>query len=227
MALSLRSPQHSAGRLLIEAAHQSAGAHCSLRLQALRPFRLSRRRSAPCVRYKMIRLIKDTLPNFPDEVIKEWLLPFAESEGWPPQLGSDGIPLKRWRYLLGLRPFGFFQRLNWKKEHKHISIHEIAEKSQPALVQIFEAAIFGRQNMMSSSISNLKERFESVVRYIESCGSMPNAPVLLSENDKYYIFDGNHRLSAYYYCYGYFKVDVESKLMLTIKENQNYWIAYQ
>lgn len=89
----------------------------------------------------MIRLIKDTLPNFPDEVIKEWLLPFAESEGWPPQLGSDGVALNRWRYLLGLRPFGLLQRLDWKKEYKHISIREIAKKSQPALVQIFEAAI--------------------------------------------------------------------------------------
>ena len=175
----------------------------------------------------MIRLIKDTLPNFPDEVIKEWLLPFAESEGWPPQLGYDGISLDRWRYLLGLRPFSFFQRLDWKKEYKHISIHEIAEKSQPALVQIFEAAILGRHNIMSSSISNLKERFESVVKYIKAYGLMPKAPALLLEKDKYYILDGNHRLSAYYYCYGYFGVDVESELMLTTEKNQNYWIAYQ
>jgi len=175
----------------------------------------------------MIKLIKDSLPNFPDEVIKEWLLPFAESEGWPPQLGYDGVPLNQWRYLLGLRPFVLFQRLDWKKEYKHISIHEIVIEYQQALVQIFEAAILGRQNIMSSRISNLKERFESVVRYIKTHGSMPKAPALLLEKGKYYILDGNHRLSAYYYCCGYFKVDVESELMLTKENKQNYWIAYQ
>lgn len=175
----------------------------------------------------MVRLIKDSLPNFPDEVIEDWLLPFAESEGWPPQLGYDGIPLERWRYLFGLRPFSFFQTLDWKKEYKHISIYEIVEKFQIVLFQIFEAAILGRQNEMSFGISNLKERFESVVRHIKTHGSMPKPPALLLEKDnRYYIFDGNHRLSAYYYCCGYFKVNVESELILTKENKQNYWIAY-
>ena len=49
MVLSLRSPQRSAGRPLTQAAHQIAGAHRSLRLQALRAFRLRRSGSAPCV----------------------------------------------------------------------------------------------------------------------------------------------------------------------------------
>lgn len=175
----------------------------------------------------MIKLIKATLPNFPDEVIKDWLLPFAESEGWPPQLGSDGVPLNRWRYLFGRRPFDFIQRLHWKRECKHISIHEILDSSKKTLIQIFEAAILGRHNIMSTSIPNLSERFVSVVKYIHSHGTMPKAPALLCEKDKFYIFDGNHRLSAYYYCFGYFKVDVETKLMLTTKKDQNYWIAYQ
>ncbi len=28
--------------------------------------------------------IKKDLPNFPDEVIIDWLLPFANKLGWPP-----------------------------------------------------------------------------------------------------------------------------------------------
>ena len=58
MALSLRSPQRSAGRPLIQAAHQNAGAHCSPRLQTLLPLRLSRRRSAPYVIPNMILQFK-------------------------------------------------------------------------------------------------------------------------------------------------------------------------
>jgi len=57
MALSLRSPQRSAGRPLTQAAHQIAGAHCFRQLQALRAFRLRRSRSAPCVRHNERRII--------------------------------------------------------------------------------------------------------------------------------------------------------------------------
>jgi hypothetical protein len=32
----------------------------------------------------MLDQISEVLPNFPEEVIEQWLLPFAEDEGWPP-----------------------------------------------------------------------------------------------------------------------------------------------
>ena len=59
-------------------------------------------------RKRMIQQIKNTLPNFPDEVIETWLLPFAVSEGWPPVIGSDDIPLERWGYLLPRKPWSEF-----------------------------------------------------------------------------------------------------------------------
>jgi hypothetical protein len=59
----------------------------------------------------MINQIKTTLPNFPDEVIKIWLLPFAESEGWPPKIDPDGIPSGRWKYLLTKRPLEYFRAM--------------------------------------------------------------------------------------------------------------------
>lgn len=174
----------------------------------------------------MINKIKKTLSNFPDEVIEIWLLPFANSEGWPLKIGPDGLPLERWRYLLMKKPLEYFRKMKWTKEEKHISIHEIEAKSQSSLVQIFEAAILNRNNMMSASIFDLKTRFDGVVDYIRHYGRMPKEPILYRhENGKYKILDGNHRLAAYYYSYGYFKVDNNSDLILKTQENQTYWIA--
>ena len=42
----------------------------------------------------MFEQIKEDLPNFPDEVIVDWLLPFAMTDGWPPRRMS------RWENLL-------------------------------------------------------------------------------------------------------------------------------
>ena len=174
----------------------------------------------------MFELIKKTFPKFPDEVIKEWLLPFAEEEGWPPRLGFDSVPLDRWRYLLGLKPFNVLKNLDWKEEYCHISIHDIEPNSQKSLIWIFESAILGKHNSMSNTISDLENRFKSVVKYIQSHGKMPKPPVLYFENGKYFIFDGNHRLSAYYYAFGYFKVEVKGHLLLKTQKGQHYWIAY-
>jgi hypothetical protein len=174
----------------------------------------------------MIQRIKNTLPNFPEEVIETWLLPFAVSEGWPPKIDSDGIPLERWRYLLAKKRWSEIQNLSWSKETKHISIQEIGSKSLSSLIQIFEAVVLGQSNLMSMSIPDLKQRFENIVDYISQNGEMPNPPILyINDMNKYEVFDGNHRLSAYYYCFGYFKVDVETNLMLKTEENQIYWIA--
>ena len=76
------------------------------------------------------------------------------------------------------------------------------------------------------SIPDLKQRFDSIVNYIRQNGKMPKAPILyLNDVKKYEIFDGNHRLSAYYYCYGYFNVDGDSNSMLKTQEDQTYWVA--
>ncbi|MBU1181670.1 MAG: ParB N-terminal domain-containing protein [Proteobacteria bacterium] len=169
----------------------------------------------------MISLIKDTLPNFPDEVIRDWLLQYAKAYGWPPELDVDGVPSNGWKLLLDSRPLSFFQMLDWKKECKHIPINEIAIKSQEALCMIFDSVISKRQNILNS-----KRRFENIVSNIKSNGLIPKVPALLFDNNKYFILDGNHRLAAYYYCYGYFQVELDSDLMLMTKEKQHYWIAY-
>ena len=174
----------------------------------------------------MIDKIKNTLPNFPDEVIDTWLLPFAISEGWPPEIGSDGVPLKRWKYLLTRKPLRHFQTMKWAKKKKHISINEIEGKSQLSLIQIFEGAVLEKYNLMSASIPDLKERFNNSVDYIRLNGNIPKAPILYYHNNgKYESFDGNHRLAAYYYSYGYFNTEVDSNLKLNTKKEQTYWIA--
>ena len=52
---------------------------------------------------KIEEAIAESLPNWPKQVIKEFLAPFAEDRGWPPHLGPDGTPTNKWRKLFNNR----------------------------------------------------------------------------------------------------------------------------
>lgn len=56
----------------------------------------------------------DDLPQMPREVVEQWLGPYVQSEGWPPPLGSDGVPTNRWRLLLGLQSLEYWRRVRWE-----------------------------------------------------------------------------------------------------------------
>jgi hypothetical protein len=45
--------------------------------------------------------LKKDLPNFPDDVLADWLLPYANIIGWPPARDINEIPENRWKYLRG------------------------------------------------------------------------------------------------------------------------------
>ncbi|ESX54720.1 hypothetical protein X760_27750 [Mesorhizobium sp. LSHC422A00] len=58
-----------------------------------------------------LQAIKDSLPEWPDDVIEQWLLPFAKDLGWPPP-----VPLgeHRWHYILAKKPLSWWQGLKWE-----------------------------------------------------------------------------------------------------------------
>lgn len=82
-----------------------------------------------------------------------------------------------------------------------------------------------QKNLYSESIPDLKERFARIVSYIGEHGFMPKPPILMNESDGLSVLDGNHRMSAYFYCYGYFTVEPATDLLLKTKEIQAYWIG--
>lgn len=166
-----------------------------------------------------------TLPNFPDEVLADWLLPYAKSEGWPPAPSESEKPLKRWRYLLRNQPLSYWRSLRWEKVERHVSISELNRESQEIMVHMVLGALKDQINLYSSSIPDLKERFSRIVAYIKEHGVLPRPPALIREPTGLGILDGNHRMAAYLYCYGYFTIDPGTELMLKAENAQHYWIA--
>lgn len=172
-----------------------------------------------------ISVLKSSLPNFPCEVLEEWLLPYATSEGWPPADTDDSALRGRWRYLLKNMPLEFWKSLTWNKVQRHISIQDLSNSCQEVMVSMVLAAIENHNNIYSASIPDLKERFHRIVAHIRATGNLPCPPVLICEGDGLGIVDGNHRMAAYFYCYGYFKLDVDCDLQLKTNEMQHFWIG--
>lgn len=93
------------------------------------------------------------------------------------------------------------------------------------MVQMVLGAVRGQRNLYSSSIKDLSERFNRIVGYFGEHGVFPSPPALLVEDGKLTILDGNHRMSAYFYAFGYFTLDPGTDLQLRTRELQTYWIA--
>lgn len=167
--------------------------------------------------------LQRTLPNFPPPILEDWLLPYAQTAGWPPALDDISPPEGRWRYLLKIRPLGYWKSIRWTEVTKHLSIHQLEKSYQDISVQIVLGALKGQRNLYSDSIKDLPQRFNSIVTYLRENGNFPRPPVLLAEPSGLAVVDGNHRLAAYFYCYGYFKFEVSDDLLLKAKELQTYW----
>ena len=173
----------------------------------------------------MLARIKKDLPNFPDEVISDWLLTYANQEGWPPSLDAFGIPIGRWKALLVNQSFSYWQSVHWERVNKHISAQELNPDSQNRVVNLFCAAVMGKTNLWSLCISDLKPRFDRIVQYISEHGEFPCPPLLVKGPLGYNIVDGNHRMAAFLYCYGYFRVDPDAELQLKTKHTQTFWLG--
>lgn len=169
--------------------------------------------------------LKYTLPNFPEEILRDWLLPYGLTEGWPPAPTFDTIPIGRWKYLLCTKPLKYWRSLHWDFVECHISIHDLDSRSQLIMQDMVLGAVQNQPNLYSNSIPDLKNRFFNIVEFVKANGCLPRPPTLLSQIDKLKILDGNHRMAAYFYCYGYFNLEIEDQLLLGTKEIQSYWIA--
>jgi hypothetical protein len=57
--------------------------------------------------------IKNDLPDWPDDVIEQWLHYFAQDCGWPP---PEPLGDHRWSGLLGGKPLSWRKKVSWKKK---------------------------------------------------------------------------------------------------------------
>ena len=171
--------------------------------------------------------IRAVFPDFPDEIICQWILPYAILKGWPPQ-EEHGALRGEWRYLLGTSTnLAYWKNMIWSYESLDLLVNDLDNSSKDSALQIISSAVFGKETMMSRCISDLKERFDRIVKYISEHGVFPVAPVLVRYNGKYKLMDGNHRIAAYFYCSGYITQSPAREIVLKTQLHQSHWIGIE
>jgi hypothetical protein len=140
--------------------------------------------------------IKKDLPNFPEEIIEDWILPFAKDLDWPPNVAEEQ---DRWHDILGRTPV-----LEWRKATWEFKQIELSKKIlSPWGVKSFEEMKRAYLNKEENAYSGLRNsdglrRFRSALVYVLEHGELPK-PIfirLVKDNDGYEIVDGNHRFLA-------------------------------
>lgn len=171
--------------------------------------------------------IQSIFPNFPDDIIDQWLFPYAIERGWPPQ-EVNGVLCGDWRYLLGTsNNLAYWKNIMWCYESVDLQINDLDNSSKDSVLQILSTAIFDIDTVMSRSICDLKERFNRIVSYFSEHGVFPVAPVLARCKDKYMLMDGNHRIAAFFYCSGYIAKSPAREIVLKTQLKQSYWIGIE
>lgn len=138
----------------------------------------------------MFEKIKKDLPNFPDEVIKDWLEPFAISDGWPPTE-------PRWKNLLG-RPVEEWMEVSWKHTEVNLKTLAFSRESHDAIDGLHQAYNLSKINTFSSLLGEAgKQRYMNAFYYLIEHGIFPKPIVILKQGSFHHIVDGNHRFLAW------------------------------
>ncbi|MDO8422844.1 MAG: ParB N-terminal domain-containing protein [Parvibaculum sp.] len=166
-----------------------------------------------------LEILKPDLPNMPDEVIEVWLVPHYQRFGWPPSANRD------WRYIFGLdRPFEYFQSMTWEKTEIELTPSALTRSAFQTIIGLVQTHYFG-QLTPYSGMSDSKERLDRCVDYLKEHGTYPKPVILLSTPEGYEILDGNHRVTAFFYLYGYFNTPNCDQAVpcLEVKQEQPFW----
>ncbi|MGM0582956.1 MAG: hypothetical protein ACQETL_19925 [Bacteroidota bacterium] len=138
----------------------------------------------------MFESIKKDLPYFPDQVIKDWLLPFAQDEGWPPTA-------ERWQYLLKEKNLDRWRSASWELKELDFSKLVLSPRCMASLYALVRAYTLGEDNEYSRALGERgKERFHIQLHYLIDYGVFPSPPVLIDHGEGLEIMDGNHRVAA-------------------------------
>jgi hypothetical protein len=132
--------------------------------------------------------IKIDLPNFPDDIIMDWIEPYAQTIGWPPVH-------KRWLGILFGNDLEFWQSVIWEKEILDLAAIPMSPITNSALIGLSDA-VKGVKNPYSE-IENVVERHNNALKYFVIHGVFPKPICLLKENGSYSVVDGNHRITAF------------------------------
>lgn len=169
------------------------------------------------------QVIKD-LPNFPEDVVEQFLLPYAEELGWPPGK-CENDPSNHWKYILRLNDLTYWRQVRWNKKTLKLFPLKLLPKDLEIVVGLMRANVQGQINIYSITMPNSKERFERICTYLKNEGVYPRTVAIEQIGDRFRIIDGSHRLAAYFYLRGWFKIEDDKVPCLSVMEEQEYWVA--
>lgn len=134
-----------------------------------------------------VEQIKQTLPNWPDEVVHEWLLYFANDIGWPPAepLGTD-----RWDGILGNRPLTWWAEVSWQLQTVDCSRAELTEATEQRIAAVSDPVYAGTASEIE------KGQYRRPLQYLLEHGAFANPALAMRDDGLLYVIDGHHRLAA-------------------------------
>lgn len=142
----------------------------------------------------LFKTVKKDLPNFPDDVIREWLLPYAIKYGWPPERSSEP---STWRNILGEEIVDWKKRV-WKLEEIDLTTLTLSPWATISAEEMLQAYTSNAKNAYSSlRDSSGAARHISAVRYLVGNGRFPKPLMLKNTSLGLEIVDGNHRFLAW------------------------------
>ena len=134
--------------------------------------------------------IKNDLPAWPDEVIKEWLLYLANRDdtGWPP---PDPLGHHSWSYILGHRPLPWWREVTWKLEKTNCSFAKLAQPTQAIVTKMLTEITSGKAD------AGTKRRFDRAFHHILNNAAFEAPLIAIRTAGGLSILDGNHRIAAF------------------------------
>lgn len=165
----------------------------------------------------MFDTIKKDLPNFPDEVIRDWLEPFAKGLGWPPTKNVG------WVEIL-IEPLHFWQNTAWNKEKINPKDLPLTEFSTEIIKNIREFYDLGIWNLAMHIMGrDGQQKYINSIKYIIEHGIFRNPIILLKRKGGYDIVDGNHRFLAWFKVEKEFKQISKTEQVASMKKLENKW----
>jgi hypothetical protein len=128
--------------------------------------------------------IQKDLPNWPEDVIEQWLLYFANETdcGRPP---PEPLGEHRWKSLLGGRPLSWWKNVTWKKQKVKCDLASLSIKARTDVTDIVA------QMKSGTADASTKKRVAQCWLYIKDNAIFPRALVTMKIQDGLSLLDGS------------------------------------
>jgi hypothetical protein len=165
--------------------------------------------------------IKADLPGWPDDVIDQWLLKFANQTGmgWPP---PDPMTGHRWELLL-THPISWWKDVTWTQETRDCSFDKLSIDARKTMNSMYKALIEGEDNGFGGDDS--PARFQRQLRILASTGKFERPPMLFPIASGLSPLDGNHRIFAHHIALQMSDEDLAKYKVQRPAASQSVWIA--